>query len=96
MREHKYLVIINKFLNRIKMKITNKKIPVTGAATGIGFALAERFIKDGNIVIVCGRREPALNEAKAKLPSLITNVCDLSIKEILNIKDFNSFLTNSG
>jgi len=46
------------------MKITNKKILVTGGATGIGFALAERFIKDGNTVIICGRRESALNEAK--------------------------------
>jgi uncharacterized oxidoreductase len=60
------------------MKITNKKILVTGGATGIGFALAERFIKDGNTVIICGRRESALNEAKAKLPSIITKVCDLS------------------
>jgi len=63
----------------ITMKITNKKILVTGGASGIGFALAERFIKDGNTVITCGRREAALNEAKSKLPSLITKVCDLSI-----------------
>jgi len=60
------------------MKITNKKILLTGGATGIGFAMAERFIEDGNTVIVCGRREAALNDAKAKLPSLITRVCDLS------------------
>lgn len=63
------------------MKITNKKILVTGGASGIGFALAERFIKDGNTVIVCGRREEVLNEAKTKLPSLITKACDLSIDE---------------
>jgi len=61
------------------MKITNKKILITGGATGIGFALAERLIDDGNTVITCGRREEVLNEAKAKLPSLITKVCDLSI-----------------
>lgn len=63
------------------MKITNKKILVTGGASGIGFALAERFIKDSNTVIICGRREAALDEAKNKLPSLITKVCDLSISE---------------
>lgn len=63
------------------MKITNKKILVTGGASGIGFALAERFIKDSNTVIICGRREAALDEAKNKLPSLITKVCDLSVSE---------------
>lgn len=61
------------------MRITNSKILVTGGATGIGFGLAERFIKDGNTVIICGRREKMLEEAAAKLPSLITRVCDLSV-----------------
>lgn len=61
------------------MKITNRKILITGGATGIGFALAERFIKDGNTVIICGRRETALQEAKNKLPSLITRTCDLAV-----------------
>src|SRR5215203_2102466 len=87
------------------MKITSKKILVTGGATGIGFALAERFIKDGNRVIVCGRREAALNEAKAKLPSLIIKVCDLSVdteRELLfkwiteNHDDLNALVNNAG
>jgi uncharacterized oxidoreductase len=60
------------------MKITNNKILITGGGTGIGFALAERFIKDGNTVIICGRRESALEEARSRLPSLITKACDLS------------------
>ena len=62
------------------MKITNSKILVTGGASGIGFALAERFINDGNTVIICGRREDVLNEAHKKLPSLITKVCDLAVE----------------
>ena len=61
------------------MKTTNNKILITGGASGIGLALAERFIEKGNVVIVCGRRETALKEASAKLPSVITRVCDLSI-----------------
>jgi len=60
------------------MKITGKKILITGGASGIGFALAERFIKDGNTVIICGRRETALADAEKQLPTLITRVCDLS------------------
>ncbi len=59
------------------MQTSNNKILITGGASGIGFGLAERFIKEGNTVIICGRRESALNEAKEKLPSVITKQCDL-------------------
>jgi len=87
------------------MKITNKKILLTGGATGIGFAMAERFIEDGNTVIVCGRREASLNEAKAKLPTLVTRVCDLSVeteRELLfkwiseKHNDLNILINNAG
>lgn len=59
------------------MQITDKKVLVTGGASGIGFGLSEQFVKDGNTVIVCGRRDSVLKEAKNKIPSLITFVCDL-------------------
>ena len=61
------------------MKISNNKILVTGGASGIGFAMAERFIKENNTVIICGRRESALKEAAGKLPSIITRQCDLTL-----------------
>lgn len=60
------------------MEITGNKILITGGATGIGFGLAERFIQEGNTVIICGRRASALQEAAAKLPSIITRQCDLA------------------
>jgi uncharacterized oxidoreductase len=60
------------------MKISNNKILITGGSTGIGFGLAERFIKENNTVIICGRRTSALQEAVHKLPSLIIHPCDLS------------------
>lgn len=42
------------------MKISNNKILITGGATGIGLGLTERFIKENNAVIICGRRESLL------------------------------------
>ncbi len=87
------------------MKISNKKILVTGGGSGIGLALAERFIKDGNTVIICGRREAVLNEAKDKFPSLVIKVCDLakeSERESLfkwiseNHSDLNILVNNAG
>jgi uncharacterized oxidoreductase len=61
------------------MKLSNNKILITGGASGIGFALAERFIKENNTVIICGRRESALKEAAEKLPSIIIRQCDLTV-----------------
>lgn len=63
------------------MKLSGNKILITGGATGIGLGLAERFIAENNTVIICGRRQSALNEAAAKLPLVITRVCDLSSEE---------------
>jgi uncharacterized oxidoreductase len=60
------------------MKNSHNKILITGGASGIGFGIAERFIKENNTVIVCGRRAAVLNEAAVTLPGLITHQADLS------------------
>lgn len=62
------------------MKFSGNKILITGGGSGIGFAMAERFLAEGNTVIICGRRESALAEAKEKLPSIVTRQCDLAIE----------------
>ncbi|MBS1663993.1 MAG: SDR family NAD(P)-dependent oxidoreductase [Bacteroidetes bacterium] len=87
------------------MKLSKNKILVTGGATGIGLGLAERFIKEGNTVIICGRRDSALNEAAGQYPSLITKVCDLAREEDRielynwisdNHPDLNVLVNNAG
>ncbi|HZW82268.1 MAG TPA: SDR family NAD(P)-dependent oxidoreductase [Candidatus Deferrimicrobium sp.] len=62
------------------MKLSGNTVLITGGASGIGLALAERFLKAGNKVIVCGRREYKLEEAKEKFPQLHTRVCDVSVE----------------
>jgi uncharacterized oxidoreductase len=61
------------------MKLSGDTVLITGGATGIGFAIAERFAKLGNTVIICGRRQDKLDAAKAKIPSLHTIRCDISV-----------------
>ena len=62
----------------IKMKIAGSTVLITGGASGIGLAFAERFLKNGCKVIICGRRKESLETAKHKNPGLITRVCDIS------------------
>lgn len=60
------------------MNVTGNTILITGGASGIGLAFAERFLKRGNEVIVVGRREEKLMEAKEKFPQLHIKSCDVS------------------
>ena len=60
------------------MDLNSNTVLITGGASGIGFALAERFLAAGSDVIVCGRREDALRQAQAQFPKLHTRVCDVS------------------
>jgi uncharacterized oxidoreductase len=62
------------------MQTTRNTILITGGSTGIGLAMAEAFIKTGNDVLICGRRESKLLEAKQKFPQLHTRVCDIAKK----------------
>ena len=87
------------------MNLSNNKILITGGASGIGLGLTERFIQENNTLIICGRRESVLNEVKAKFPSVITKVCDLSLEEERialfkwieeNHPDLNVLINNAG
>ena len=87
------------------MKLANNKILITGGASGIGLGLTERFLRENNTVIICGRRESVLQEVKKKYPSVITKVCDLSSEtdriELFNWvsenhNDLNVLVNNAG
>lgn len=87
------------------MQLSNNKILITGGASGIGLGLTERFIRENNTVIICGRRESVLKEVAGKFPSVITKVCDLQIdseREDLfnwisdNHSDLNVLVNNAG
>src|SRR5450432_2490713 len=87
------------------MKVAKNKILITGGASGIGLGLTERFIRENNTVIICGRRESVLKEVADKFPSVITKVCDLSLEAdrialfnwvAENHPDLNVLVNNAG
>jgi uncharacterized oxidoreductase len=59
------------------MELSGNTILITGGASGIGYAFAERFLAAGSEVIICGRREDKLREAQEKHPQFHTRVCDV-------------------
>jgi uncharacterized oxidoreductase len=87
------------------MKVIENTILITGGVTGIGFSLTEHFLNAGNKVIICGRRETKLKEAKEKFPNLHFKTCDVSNPDdrkslfnwiSSNFKDFNILINNAG
>ncbi len=87
------------------MNLSNNKILITGGASGIGLGLAERFLKENNTVILCGRRESLLKEISERFPAIVTRRCDLSVageREKLfqwvsaNHSDLNVLVNNAG
>ena len=47
--------------------IKDKVAFITGASSGIGLSTAEAFVKEGARVIICGRNQEKLEEAKKKI-----------------------------
>ena len=60
------------------MQLNNNTILITGGGTGIGFAMAQRFLSLGNTVIITGRNTNKLEAAKKVLPGLHTISCDIT------------------
>lgn len=59
------------------MKMAGNTLLITGAGSGIGAALAQRFHDLGNKVIVVGRRKEALEQTIAGRPHMYAMQCDI-------------------
>ena len=60
------------------MKLTGNTILITGGSSGIGLALASKFVELGNHVIVTGRNPEKLERLAESDPQLETMVCDVA------------------
>lgn len=65
------------------MKLAGKVALITGGGTGIGFAIASRFIAEGSKVVITGRRQDVLDKAIQQFPAGTATVCcgDVSREE---------------
>ena len=68
-----------RFVKKKQMNLLNKKILVTGGASGIGLELTKSLVALNCKVLICGRSIDRLDEVKAQFPSLVeTFQCDLA------------------
>ncbi len=87
------------------MNLSQNTILLTGGATGIGLALAQRFAQAGSQVIICGRRADALQAAQQQVPGLHYYACDLALaadraelaqRVVADFPALNVLLNNAG
>lgn len=60
------------------MQMSGNTILVTGGCSGIGLALAKRFLQAGNKMILVDRNEEKLKTVQQEHPETITRYCDVS------------------
>lgn len=60
------------------MKLSGNTILITGGGSGIGFEFAKQLVQRGNKVIVTGRSQKKLDDAKRNLPQIQTITNDIS------------------
>jgi uncharacterized oxidoreductase len=60
------------------MNLTANTVLITGGSSGIGLALAKRFLQAGSRVIICGRNQDKLKQVAKEHPQVHTYVCDVS------------------
>jgi uncharacterized oxidoreductase len=87
------------------MDLSSSTILVTGGGSGIGLALAARFLESGSRVVACGRREEKLRQAQSLHPRLEIRVADVETasgrRELLEwtdreLPDMNVLVNNAG
>jgi uncharacterized oxidoreductase len=87
------------------LNVDSNTVLITGGATGIGFAVAEKFVEAGSEVLVCGRRKSKVRDAKRKLPALHIRQCDVSVESqrqsllrwsLANFPNLNILVNNAG
>jgi dehydrogenase/reductase SDR family protein 4 len=66
-------------VNRLAVKRLDDKVAiVTGASRGIGRSIAELFAREGATVVICGRKQEALDQVAAELQGLAGRVVPLA------------------
>lgn len=83
------------------MKATHNTVLITGGTSGIGLALAQRFLREGNTVIVTGTNAQKAEVVKSQFPKITIELADMRDRQALrklayNYPDVNILINNAG
>lgn len=83
------------------MKTTHNTVLITGGTSGIGFALAQRFLRQGNAVIVTGTNAQKAEAVKHQFPAMTIELADMRDRQALEklvdrYPDVNILVNNAG
>ncbi len=98
-------ILVKFALTITSMKLSNNKILITGASSGIGRAFAEKFCQLDNRIIAVGRNEARLEQLAKADNRIIPFKCDISLQPELDRlvayirrehTDLNVLINNAG
>ncbi|MFC1884606.1 SDR family NAD(P)-dependent oxidoreductase [Thermodesulfobacteriota bacterium] len=69
-----------------EMDLKGKVALITGGGTGIGAAIAKRFVADGAKICITGRRQAVLDEFAQSLPSEMVTTCSGDVSKYEDIE----------
>jgi len=84
---------------------SERVVLITGGSSGIGFEMAKQMVAQHSVVIICGRSHEKLEDAKRKVPQLVTIQCDITKAEdrlalhkqiSTNFRGLNMLMNNAG
>lgn len=77
-----------------QLLLEGKTILITGGSSGIGYAMAELFLKSGATVIISARNNKKLDSAYKRLSSLSAKIHKLQL-DITEIDSFSKFIIDA-
>ena len=75
----------------INMQLQYKKVLVLGATSGLGWALAAKFVETGTSVVIVGRRKDRLNDFAKQYSDAGTATVDTAVLDITDLKAIPQF-----
>ncbi|NOX88756.1 MAG: SDR family NAD(P)-dependent oxidoreductase [Calditrichaeota bacterium] len=83
------------------MQTTDNIVLITGGSSGIGLALAKKFLSENNSVIITGRNKDRLAKIRAEFPDIRTETADMTNplmweQLVKKYSDVNILINNAG